>query len=186
VLIFKVLYRERLTQAGAVKGLFERFDAALRAGGYLAMAGQIVDATVVEARRPRLTEDERRRSRQARPEAWFKAKRAQMDTDGRWTLKRGRRLAEGRSSRRTRTSSRSRCSSTRTTSASTSRRVRAALCACLPRMPWPAQPQVKSPPSDQDSATLSPLHPPRNPVHRGVHPIRGIRTSKNRSRPGIG
>jgi transposase len=53
------LYREQLTQAGAVERLFERFDAALRAAGYLAMAGQIVDATVVEARRPRLTQDEK-------------------------------------------------------------------------------------------------------------------------------
>jgi len=47
------LYREQLTEAGAVERLFERFDAALRATGYLAMSGQIVDATVVEARRPR-------------------------------------------------------------------------------------------------------------------------------------
>ncbi len=47
------LYREQLTQAGAVERLFAGFDAALRAAGYLAMAGQIVDATVVEARRPR-------------------------------------------------------------------------------------------------------------------------------------
>jgi IS5 family transposase len=38
------------------------------------------------------------------PEAWSRAKRAQIDTDGRWTLKRGRRRpAESRSSRRTQT-----------------------------------------------------------------------------------
>jgi hypothetical protein len=48
------LYREQLTKAGALERLFARCDAA-RDAGYLAMAGQIVDATVIEARRPRLT-----------------------------------------------------------------------------------------------------------------------------------
>jgi IS5 family transposase len=85
------LYREQLTKAGAIERLFERFDAVLRDAGYLAMAGQIVDATVVEARRPRLTQDEKATMRAgAVPAAWSKAKRAQMDTDGRWTIKRGR------------------------------------------------------------------------------------------------
>ena len=85
------LYREQLTKAGAIERLFAGFDATLRAAGYLAMAGQIVDATVVEARRPRLTPDEKATVKAgAVPEAWSMAKRAQMDTDGRWTLKRGR------------------------------------------------------------------------------------------------
>ena len=53
------LYREQLTRAGAVEHLFARFDAALRDAGYLAMGGQIVDATVIEARRPRLREGEK-------------------------------------------------------------------------------------------------------------------------------
>jgi IS5 family transposase len=38
------LFREQLTQAGAIERLFASFDAALRQAGYLAMAGQIVDA----------------------------------------------------------------------------------------------------------------------------------------------
>jgi hypothetical protein len=59
--------------------------------GYLAMGGQIVDATVVEARRPRLTGAEKATIKGGgTPEHWSKAKRAQMDRDGRWTLKRGR------------------------------------------------------------------------------------------------
>src|SRR6201993_313965 len=41
------LFREKLTKAGAIEPLFERFDAALRASGYIAMSGQIVDATLV-------------------------------------------------------------------------------------------------------------------------------------------
>jgi transposase, IS5 family len=90
------LFREQLTKAGAMERLFERFDAVLRAAGYLAMAGQIVDATVVEARRPRLTRDEKTTIKAgAVPEAWSKAKRAQMDCDGRWTIKRGRKRPAG-------------------------------------------------------------------------------------------
>ena len=46
------LYREQLTRTGAHERLFDRFDAILRERGYLAMGGQIVDATVIEARRP--------------------------------------------------------------------------------------------------------------------------------------
>jgi transposase, IS5 family len=37
------LFREKLTKAGAIRPLFNRFDAALRASGYIAMSGQIVD-----------------------------------------------------------------------------------------------------------------------------------------------
>lgn len=90
------LYREQLTQARAVERLFERFDAALRAAGYLAMAGQIVDASVIEARRPRLTPDEKATVKAGSvPETWSKAKRAQMDCNGRWTIKRGRQRSAG-------------------------------------------------------------------------------------------
>ena len=79
------LYREQLTQAGAIERLFERFDAVLRSAGYLAMAGQIVDATVVASRsaptprrrwepakrRPRLTQDEKATVKAgAVPETW--------------------------------------------------------------------------------------------------------------------
>jgi transposase, IS5 family len=85
------LFREQLTRVGAIERLFERFDTVLRAAGYLAMGGQIVDATVVPARRPRLSKDEKSTVRGGGvPAGWSKAKRAQMDTDGRWTLKRGR------------------------------------------------------------------------------------------------
>jgi transposase, IS5 family len=49
------LFREQLARTGADKRLFARFDALLRARGWLAMGGQIVEATVIEACRPRLT-----------------------------------------------------------------------------------------------------------------------------------
>ncbi len=92
------LYREQLTRAGALAGLFARFDAMLAERGFLAMGGQIVDATVIEARRPRLTKDEKQTLRDGgTPEGWSKARTRQIDRDGRWTLKRGRkaRLPEG-------------------------------------------------------------------------------------------
>ena len=55
------------------------------------MGGQIVDATVVEARRPQLKGDEKAIVKGGgTPEGWSKAKAAQIDRDGRWTLKRGR------------------------------------------------------------------------------------------------
>jgi IS5 family transposase len=40
------LLREKLTKAGAIKELFDRFDAALRDAGYIAMSGRIVDASI--------------------------------------------------------------------------------------------------------------------------------------------
>ena len=45
------LFREKLTTAGAIKRLFEQFDAMLRQAGYIAMSGQIIDASLVAAPR---------------------------------------------------------------------------------------------------------------------------------------
>jgi transposase, IS5 family len=45
------LFRERLVKAGAIKRLFDRFDQAVREAGYIPMAGQIVDASLVAAPR---------------------------------------------------------------------------------------------------------------------------------------
>ena len=85
------LYREQLTRAGALARAFERFDATLRERGYLAMGGQIVDATVIEARRPRLNQEEKRTVREGKvPPGWSKARTRQVDREGRWTIKRGR------------------------------------------------------------------------------------------------
>jgi transposase, IS5 family len=77
--------------------LFARFDALLRAEGWLAMGGQIpgsspeTSATVVEARRPRLSQAEKDTTKGGGvPSEWKSARRAQIDRDGRWTIKRGR------------------------------------------------------------------------------------------------
>jgi IS5 family transposase len=84
------LFREQLTRTGAISACSGVFEAVLRDAGYLAMAGQIVDATAIQARRARLTSSEKGGGV---PEGW--AKRAQMDTDGRWTIKRGRKRSAG-------------------------------------------------------------------------------------------
>ena len=46
-------FREALTKAGAIERLFELFDRELRAAGYLAMSGQLVDASIVAAPKQR-------------------------------------------------------------------------------------------------------------------------------------
>jgi len=54
------LFREQLTRAGAIADLFADFDAWLKGQGYLAMSGQIVDASIIAARTPRRTGSIRR------------------------------------------------------------------------------------------------------------------------------
>lgn len=99
-------FREALTTAGAMDGLFARFDAHLRELGYLAIGGRIVDALIVAAPRQRMTDAERETVNGAIPDAWKDrpAKLRQKDRDARWTLKRGRRsrVRAGRSWRRSR------------------------------------------------------------------------------------
>ncbi len=88
------LFRELLTRAKAIDALFARFEAHLRASGYLAMGGQMIDASIVEAPRQRNTDAEKEELKAGRiPEDWTArpAKLRQKDRDGRWTLKRGRR-----------------------------------------------------------------------------------------------
>ena len=53
----------KLTRAEAIKPLFDRFDAAVREAGYIAMAGQIVDAWLIAAPKQRNTEEEKAASR---------------------------------------------------------------------------------------------------------------------------
>src|ERR1700730_4548330 len=83
-------FREALKKANAVDTLFQRFDAALRDAGFLAMSGQIVDATIVAAPKQLNTDDEKKAIEEGRvPEDWKEkpAKLAQKDRDARWTIK---------------------------------------------------------------------------------------------------
>jgi transposase, IS5 family len=95
------LFRELLVRARAVERLFDRFDADLREHGYLAMSGQIVDASIVAAPKQRNTDAEKDALKVGHiPEDWADrpAKLAQKDRHARWTMKRGRvrRLEDGR------------------------------------------------------------------------------------------
>jgi IS5 family transposase len=84
------LFREKLTRAGAMQRLFDRFDAMLRAAGYIAMSGQIVDASLVAAPRQRNTQAEKDDIKAGRvPQDWKRkpAKLRHKDRDARWTVK---------------------------------------------------------------------------------------------------
>jgi IS5 family transposase len=83
-------FREALKRAGAMDALFRRFDAALHAAGYLAMSGQIVDATIIAAPKQRNTEAERAAIKAGQvPQDWKEkpANLRQKDRDARWTMK---------------------------------------------------------------------------------------------------
>lgn len=85
------LFRERLTEAKAITVLFEAFDNRLRTTGYLAMGGQIVDATLVAAPKQRNTQEEKGAIKAGKiaSEVWpdTPAKAAQKDVDAHWTVK---------------------------------------------------------------------------------------------------
>ena len=84
------LFREHLTQAGAMDNLFARFDKHLSKSGYLAMGGQIVDATIVAAPKQRNTDAEKADIKAGKvPDEWKNkpAKLRQKDRDARWTVK---------------------------------------------------------------------------------------------------
>jgi IS5 family transposase len=87
------LYREALTRADAVEGLFHQFDGYLKAKGYLAMGGQIIDATIVPAPRQRNSREDNAAVKEGKtPVQWKKkaAKNRQKDKDARWTKKHGK------------------------------------------------------------------------------------------------
>jgi len=83
-------FREALKKAATIDGLFQRFDEALRASDFLAMSGQIVDATIVAAPKQRNTIAEKQAIKDGLiPDDWQDkpAKLAQKDRDARWTVK---------------------------------------------------------------------------------------------------
>jgi IS5 family transposase len=84
-------FREALIASGALERLFTRLHEAITAAGYLPMAGQIVDATLVCAPRQRNTDEEKARIKAGEKAAQIwpdkPAKARQKDTDARWTVK---------------------------------------------------------------------------------------------------
>lgn len=87
------LYREQLAQAEVIEGLFDEFDGQLKARGYLAMGGQIIDASIVPVPKQRNSRDDNAKIKVGEvPEDWTgqPTKRRQKDTDARWTKKHGK------------------------------------------------------------------------------------------------
>jgi IS5 family transposase len=77
-------FRQQLTKAGATLRLFDLFDRQLREAGYLAMSGQLVDASIIPAPKQRNTKTEKQAIKEERvPEAWQAepAKLRQKDRD---------------------------------------------------------------------------------------------------------
>jgi IS5 family transposase len=94
-------FREALIAVAALDGLFARLGRAITQAGYLPMAGQIVDATLVAAPRQRNTEAEKAaiKAGKTAAEIWPEkpAKARQEDVDARWTVKfsKAKPLADG-------------------------------------------------------------------------------------------
>jgi IS5 family transposase len=87
------LYREALAKAGAVEELFDLFDGFLKNKGYLAMGGQIIDATIVSAPKQHNSREDNETIKEGEtPEDWKSkpAKNHQKDKDARWTKKHDR------------------------------------------------------------------------------------------------
>ena len=83
-------FREALVEDDAMKALFDQFDALLREKGYLAMGGQMLDASIIEAPKQRMTREEKATIKGDGTPDWPRKKAAHKDIDARWTLKRGR------------------------------------------------------------------------------------------------
>lgn len=84
-------FRAELSDAGLAQELFAGFDGFLRANGYAARKGQIVDASIVRVPRQRNRREESATIKEgATPEEWSEEKRRQKDTEASWTKKGGR------------------------------------------------------------------------------------------------
>jgi transposase, IS5 family len=84
------LFREKLTKSEAIQPLFDRFEAMLRAAGYIVMSGQIVDASLVQAPRQRNAQAEKDAIKAGRVLPDWKHKPAKLrhkDRDAHCTVK---------------------------------------------------------------------------------------------------
>jgi len=84
------VWRERFKEHRLMDKVFRQFDDQLKDQGYLAMSGQIIDASIVQAPRQRNTLKEKEDIKQGKvPEMWQEKpkKLAQKDRDARWVMK---------------------------------------------------------------------------------------------------
>lgn len=87
------LYRDQLAQLGVIETLFADFDTCLKDRGYLAMGGQIIDASIVSVPTQHNSRDENKAIKSGEvPEDWVgkPARRRQKDVKARWTQKHGK------------------------------------------------------------------------------------------------
>lgn len=88
------LFRETLSQRGAIRRLFRLFERRLEKIGLVARKGSIIDASFVEVPRQRNTREENEDIRDGKtPEEWENdpEKLRQKDVDARWARKNGER-----------------------------------------------------------------------------------------------
>ncbi len=86
----EALSRARIKGKPAIEVMFRAYEAALTRAGFLAMGGQIIDASIVAAPKQRNTDGEKAEIKAGRiPDGWKDkpAKLAQKDRDARWTVK---------------------------------------------------------------------------------------------------
>lgn len=84
-------FREDLIVEGIIEELFDAFDAHLRERGFMAMKGQIVDASIVSVPKQRNSREENSRIKKGEvPDDWPENKRRRKDVDARWTMKYGK------------------------------------------------------------------------------------------------
>jgi transposase, IS5 family len=86
----EALTRARIGDIPAITVLFRTYEVALTKAGFIAMGGQIIDATIVSAPKQRNSDGEKAEIRAGRiPTEWKDkpAKLAQKDRDARWTVK---------------------------------------------------------------------------------------------------
>lgn len=76
------LFLDRLAQAGLGAQLFDEVQQQLRAQGYLARCGQIIDASPVQRNKRKAAEIVKQ---SIMPTTWTAHKRAQKDVDAKWT-----------------------------------------------------------------------------------------------------
>jgi hypothetical protein len=75
----------RLAGKPVIEVLFKRFEAALSAAGYLAMGGQIIDATIVAAPKQRNTDGEKCDIKEGRiPPEWVQKPARLRQAERRW------------------------------------------------------------------------------------------------------
>ena len=85
-------FKETLQEANILGTIFEQFVEQMENKGIISRSGSIVDATFVDVPKQRNTKDENEKIKSGKiPEEWEaeenKHKRAQKDTDARWTIK---------------------------------------------------------------------------------------------------